>query len=67
LELEGINPLMFRKTLAAWLVVCFPEKMEQVVTSMGCGVAMLRELRKERKFEREDMEKARMVLKWWGE
>lgn len=67
IELEGINPMMFRKTLSAWLVAIFPEKWEMVVRSMGCTVETIRETQKERKFSREDLTKIRNHLQGWGE
>ena len=67
MELEGINPSMFRNTIMAWLAACFPEKMAQVISSLGCTVETLREVRKECVFGREDLEKMRFHLKGWGE
>jgi hypothetical protein len=67
LELEGINPAMFRPTIASWLSSCFPEKMAQVVESLGCTSETIREITKERKWNRKEMESMRLHLKGWGE
>jgi hypothetical protein len=58
---------MFRKTLASWLVTCYPEKLFQISGSMGHTIEIMREHYVNMAFERRDVEDMRLYLQRWGE
>jgi len=67
IDVLGIKPKMFRKTLVSWLVACLPEKDVYILASVGHS----RETRERHYlsmgFERRDVEDMRRFLKGWGE
>jgi integrase len=62
----GITTKMFRKTLASWLMACYPEREMYISASMGHTRDILQRYYLGLGFERSEVEKMREYLKEWG-
>jgi integrase len=62
----GITTKMFRKTLASWLMACFPERVMHISSSMGYSREVLRKYYLGKGFPRSELEKMRAYLQGWG-
>lgn len=70
-ELSGIGPdgvtaKMFRKTLASWLMACYPEMEMYISASMGHSRATLQKHYLGHGFPRAEVDLAREMLQGWG-
>lgn len=63
---EHITPKMFRKTLASWLIACYPEQTMYIAKSMGHDLNTLQKHYLGVGFERSEIELMREMLKGWG-
>jgi integrase len=63
---DGVTTKMFRKTLASWLIACFPEQEMYISASMGHSREVLQRHYLGKGFPREELEKMRAYLKGWG-
>lgn len=63
---EGITPKMFRKTLASWLIACYPEQTQYIAKSMGHDLVTLNTHYLGVGFQRAEIEMMRELLKGWG-
>lgn len=63
---EGITPKMFRKTLASWLIACYPEQTLYIAKSMGHDLNTLQKHYLGIGFQRSEIEMMRELLKGWG-
>ena len=62
----GITTKMFRKTVASWLMACYPERALYVAASMGHDIPTLQKHYLGLGWERAENEKMREYLKEWG-
>lgn len=63
---EGVTAKMFRKTLASWLMACYPEMEMYISASMGHSRATLQKHYLGHGFPRAEVDLAREMLQGWG-
>lgn len=63
---DGVTAKMFRKTLASWLMACYPEMEMYISASMGHSRATLQKHYLGHGFPRAEVDLAREMLQGWG-
>jgi integrase len=63
---EGVTAKMFRKTLASWLMACYPEMEMYISASMGHSRATLQKHYLGHGFPRAEVDLSREMLQGWG-
>ena len=67
MDVTGIKPKMFRKTLISWLMATVPEKDPYILASAGHGREVQQRHYLAMGFEKRDVDDMRKYLRGWGE